>query len=174
MTDSLRVGTIAPEQYADAFLSALANPKMLWDTAFRTHIPEKCRHLLYALFFGSQYGEDIADLRLAYQSLHPRLCSKYGQSHDPKDFEESVRILEGGFISIRNGSVSFINPSFRDYLADYLDDLEQLKSFARSARQADWARQLWFHGKKIAGANALSDFARAFDSVAGEFLRTPT
>jgi DNA polymerase III delta prime subunit len=174
MTDSLRVGAIAPEQYADAFLSALANPKMLWDTAFRTHIPEKCRHLLYALFFGSQYGEDIADLRLAYQSLHPRLCSKYGQSHDPKDFEESVRILEGGFISIRNGSVSFINPSFRDYLTDYLDDLEQLKSFANSARQADWARQLWFHGKKIAGASALSDFARAFDSVAREFLRTPT
>ena len=66
MTDNLHVNAIAPEQYADAFISALANPKRLWDTAFHTHIPEKCRHLLYALFFGSQYGENIDDLRRAY------------------------------------------------------------------------------------------------------------
>ena len=174
MTDSLHIGAIAPEEYADAFVIALANPKKLWDTAFRTYIPEKCRHLLYALFFGSQYGEDVADLRLAYQSLHPHLCAKYGQPHDPKDFEESLRILEGGFIAIRNASVSFVNPSFRDYLTDYLNDLELLKDFAYAARQADWARQLWFHGKNIAGGGALGAFARAFGSVAGEFLRIPT
>jgi DNA polymerase III delta prime subunit len=174
MTDTMQVGAIAPEQYADAFISALANPKKLWDTAFRTHIPEKCRHLLYALFFGSQYGEDIADLRLAYQSLHPHLCTKYGQPHDSKDFEESLRILEGGFITIRGGSVSFVNPSFRDYLTDYLDDLEQLEDFAHAARQADWARHLWWHGKKIASDGALPGFARAFDAVAKEFLRIPT
>ena len=174
MTDSLHIGAIAPQHYADRFLTALDNPKALWDTAFRTHIPEKCRHLLYALFFGSQYGENIADLRLTYQSLHPQLCAKYGQTYDPKDFEESVRILEGGFITIENGSVSFVNPSIRDYLTDYLDNLDQLKNFAYSARQAKWARQLWLHGKKIVGMDPISDFASAFASVAREFLRIPT
>ncbi len=174
MTDTLHVNAIPAEQYADAFLSALANPKKLWDTAFRTHISEKCRHLLYALFFGSQYGENISELRLTYQSLHPFLCAKYGQPHDPKDFEESLRILEGGFLTIRGDSVSFVNPSFRDYLVDYLNDLEQLKDFARSARQANWARQLWWHGRKIASEHGLADFAQAFDVVAGEFLRIPT
>src|SRR5208337_1516208 len=137
-------------------------------------IPEKCRHLLYALYFGSQYGEDIADLRLAYQSLHPHLCAKYGQSHDPKDFEESLRILEGGFIRIQGYSVSFVNPSFRDYLTAYLDDLEQLKDFAAIARQADWARQLWSHGEKIAGKTACAGFALAFKAIARELMRIPT
>src|SRR5208337_1630979 len=174
MTDTLHVGVFTPEQYADAFIKTLANPKKLWDTAFRTHIPEKCRHLLYALYFGSQYGEDIADLRLAYQSLHPHLCAKYGQSHDPKDFEESLRILEGGFIRIQGYSVSFVNPSFRDYLTAYLDDLEQLKDFAAIARQADWARQLWSHGEKIAGKTACAGFALAFKAIARELMRIPT
>lgn len=173
MTDTLHVSGIVPEQYADAFVNALANPKKLWDTAFRTHIPEKCRHLLYALFFASEYGENIADLRLAYQSLHPLLCAKYGQPHDPKDFEESLRILEGGFIAIRNGSVYFVNPSFRDYLTDYLNDIEQLKDFAVAARQADWARQLWWHGWKIADDDKISEFGQAFRAVAKEFLHIP-
>jgi len=81
--------------------------------------------------------------------------------------------LEGGFVTIRSGSVSFVNPSFRDYLTDYLDDLEQLKDFAYASSQADWARQLWLHGKKVAGGGALSSFAQAFDSIAREFIRIP-
>ncbi len=174
MTDTLHVSAFSPKQYADAFISALANPKKLWDTAFRTHIPEKCQHLLYALFFSSEYGENIADLRLAYQALHPHLCAKYGHPHDPKDFEESLRILEGGFITISAGAVSFVNPSFRDYLTDYLDDLEQLKDFATAARQARWARHLWEHGKGIAGKAAIAGFARAFAAVAREFQTIPT
>lgn len=175
MTDSMHLASIPAEHYADVFVNALANPKQLWDTAFRTHIPEKCRHLLFALFFASQYGEEVADLRVAYQALHPHLCAKFGQAHDPKDFEEALRILEGGFVSIRNGTVSFINPSFRDYLTDYLNDLPLLREFALVARQADWARQLWWHGKKLAVTEEeTAGFARAFAHVAGEFLRLPT
>ena len=174
MTDKVHVSAIPPEDYADAFISALANPKKLWDTAFRTHIPEKCRHILYALFFASEYGEGIANLRLAYHALHPHLCTKYGQPYDPKDFEESLRILEGGFITIRSGSVSFVNPSIRDYLTDYLNDLEQLKDFASTARQAEWARALWQHGKKVAGEARLAEFAGSFISVAREFQHIPT
>ncbi|MBZ9898532.1 ATP-binding protein [Mesorhizobium sp. BR1-1-6] len=175
MTESVHLGSIPPGRYAEAFIDALANPKQLWDTAFRTHIPEKCRHLLFALFFASQYGAEIADLRVAYQSLHPRLCAKFGQAHDPKDFEESLRILEGGFVSIRNGTVSFVNPSIRDYLTEYLDDLPLLHEFALSARQAEWARQLWRHGKNLSATeDQYAEFTRAFTLVAGEFLRIPT
>lgn len=174
MTDKLRISGIPSEDYADAFIGALANPKKLWDTAFRTHIPEKCRHILYALFFASEFGEDIANLRLAYQALHPHLCRKFGQPYDPKDFEESLRILESGFIRIVSGSVSFVNPSFRDYLATYLNDLDQLSEFASTARQATWAQAVWRHGKEFATDANVAQFARSFISVAREFHRIPT
>jgi hypothetical protein len=174
MTDVVHLGNIASDGYAAAFIDALNNPKKLWDTAFRTHIPEMCRHLLYALFFESEYGTQIANLRLTYQSLHPRLSSKYGHPHDPKDFEESLRILEGSFVTIRGKSVSFINPSLRDYLADYLNDSAQLKDFAAAARRCDWAQTLWWHGRKHETDIGLATFARSFLSIAEEFAHIPT
>lgn len=174
MTDAFHLRSISPAQYADEFINALANPKQLWDTAFRTHIPQKCRHLLFSLFFASQYGEEINSLRVAFQSLHPRLCARFGHSYDPKDFEESLRILEGGFIAIKNSLVSFVNPSFRDYLTDYLNDLSFLKEFALSARQGKWASHVWEHGKKLTeDKSELTDFASAFKSVAEQLLQIP-
>jgi hypothetical protein len=174
MTDVVHIGVITPDKYAAAFIDALANPKTLWDTAFRTHIPEKCRHLLYALFFESEYGNQITDLRLTYQSLHPQLSSKYGHSHDPKDFEESLRILEGSFVKIRGSVVSFTNPSLRDYLTEYLNEPGQLKDFAAAACQADWARALWRHGRQFETRAGVAGFARSFLSIAAEFLHLPT
>lgn len=175
MTDRVRLALVPPEAYADAFLVALSNPSQLWDTAFRTHIPEKCRHLLFALFFGSQYGEGIADLRSAYRALHPYLCSRFGHAHDAKDFEESLRILEGGFITIENGIVSFVNPSVRDYLAAYLNDISMLREFALPSKQGKFARQVWEHGVKLSDEKAeISNFANAFHSVATALLHIPT
>ncbi|RVG20626.1 hypothetical protein CN231_04335 [Sinorhizobium meliloti] len=175
MTDGVRLALVPPEGYADAFLTALANPSQLWDTAFRTHIPEKCRHLLFALFFGSQYGEDIADLRVAYQALHPHLCVRFGHAHDAKDFEESLRILEGGFITIESETVSFVNPSVRDYLAAYLNDITMLREFALPSKQGKWARLVWEHGVKLSDEKAeIANFASAFHSVASALLHIPT
>ena len=173
MTDVSHAQNMLPGEYPTAFLNILSNPKRLWDIAFRTHIPEKCRHLLYTLFFGSEYGEKVIDLRLIYDSLHAFLSRKYGYSHDPKDFEDALRILEGGFISIANGMVSFVNPSVRDYLKDYLDDLAQLEDFARSAQRAGWALSLWRHGCDKIGDEFHSQFAAAFGSLAKKFYHLP-
>src|SRR5262249_5984381 len=120
MTDAVHISDVTPDQYPDAFLAALANPRRLWDTAFRTHISEKCRHLLLTLFFCSEYGVDITELQKAFNALHQHFCQKYNHARDPKDFEEALRILEGSFITLRDTSVgyfvSYINPSFRDYM----------------------------------------------------------
>ncbi|MCA1455178.1 restriction endonuclease [Bradyrhizobium sp. BRP22] len=120
MTDVNRIGDSAADAYPAAFINALDHPGQLWDIAFRTHISKTRQHLLIALFFGSEYGMTVEDLRDAYESLHPRLCAKYGNGHGPKDFEESLRILEGDFVSIRGSHVGFVNPSLRDYLTGYL------------------------------------------------------
>ncbi len=92
MTDSTPVRDILPESYPAAFIDALTNPKQLWDIAFRTHISKLCQHLLLALFFSSEYGVGLKELKLSYESLHPRLSAKYGEEHGPKDFE-AVQLL---------------------------------------------------------------------------------
>lgn len=175
MTDALRISKIAPKDYPTAFLGALANPRQLWDTAFRTHIPEMCRHLLFALFFCSEYGAEIKDLQIAYRTLHPFLCNKYGLQHNPKDFEEALLILEGGFITIRGTSVNFVNPSFRDYMTEYLNDMSILGDFATTAAKAEWAKAVWRHGtRRELADDELKVFANSFLGVAHEFSRLPT
>jgi hypothetical protein len=175
MTDVVHIGGVTSKEYADAFLSALANPYELWDTAFRKHIPEKCRHLLFALFFCSEYGAEIEDLRTAYSTLHPFLCRKYGYPHDPKDFEEAIRILEGGFINLRGHQASFINPSIRDYLAEYLADVDMLCEFATTAKKADWAKAVWHHKNNATiPLDSVKVLATSFENIAKDFTRLPT
>ena len=146
MTDAFRLRQTKPEKYPRAFLAALDNPKQLWDTAFRKHIDHKCRHLLFSLFFCSEHGAKIEELREAYNSLHPVLCTKYRLAHNPKDFEEALRILEGSFVKILDAEVSYINPSFRDYLADFLNDINLLVTFASADHKIEWAQSLWNFG----------------------------
>ncbi len=175
MTDGLHTRVVDSEAYPTAFLNALNNPHQLWDTAFRTHIPTKCRHLLFALFFCSQYGVGIDELKAAFDALHPLMCKQYNVAQDVKDFEESLKILEGGFVSINGGRVSFINPSVRDYLADYLNDTLLFSTFAKAARKADWAESVWRHATKVAAKTSeeRSKVASAFKGVAPTFLQLP-
>jgi DNA polymerase III delta prime subunit len=144
MTDKLHVADIAPESYATTFIAALDNPHRLWDLAFRALQPSR-RHLLYALFFCSQYGVELEELGKAYNALHPVLCAAFGHSHDPKDFEDSVKVLEGGFTRIQGKSVSFVNPSLRDYLSHYFNDISLLSLIASTGQKVDWIEAIWNH-----------------------------
>ncbi|MBS4719891.1 restriction endonuclease [Aeromonas caviae] len=146
MTDIFRIGDIEPANYPIAFVSALNNPCQIWDTAFRTHIDHRCRHLLMAMFFLTEYGVSIGTLRSSFESLHAALSRAYGLAHGPKDFEEALRILEGSFVNIVNISgprASFLNPSLKDYLSAYLLDTELLVRLVPTAASVDWLVRLW-------------------------------
>lgn len=143
MTDLFRISETGASEYPAAFLQALKDPTQIWDTAFRTHIDDRCRHLLLAMFFLSDYGAGIRDLRTAYDALHASLSAAYGSSHGPKDFEEALRILEGSFVSISGQRVSYLNASLRDYLSDYLSDADLLVKLAPTATSIDWIQSLW-------------------------------
>ncbi|MCY4342226.1 MAG: restriction endonuclease [Gammaproteobacteria bacterium] len=174
MTDSLGLSDVTADKYASAFLSTLHNPKQLWDTAFRTHIGHKCQHLLFAIFFSSEHGVQAEDLRESFDSLHTVLCDRYRLSQSPKDFEEATRVLEGSFIDIRNSKISFVNPSVRDYLQEYLDDFSLLLLFASSACKIRWAQALWeFGNRQTLEPRAEKEFATAFMPIAAQFSKLP-
>jgi len=146
MTDVFRVGDIEPADYPAAFIGALNDPSQIWDTAFRTHIDHRCRHLLMAMFFLSEYGVSITNLRSSFDSLHTSMSTTYGLARGPKDFEEALRILEGSFVNIVNRggpTVSFLNPSLKDYLSTYLLDADLLIRLVPTAISIDWLSSLW-------------------------------
>ncbi|GGC15356.1 hypothetical protein GCM10011494_37760 [Novosphingobium endophyticum] len=149
LTNADRVEEIAPADYPAAFIAALDDPLSVWDTAFRTHIASRCRHLLFAMYVSAEHGAEIEDLEEVYNPLHQALCRRFSLSSGPKDFEESVRTLEGSFVTISNGQVSLINPSVRDYLAQYLTDSALLRAMAEGMATLRAARALYDHFKKV-------------------------
>jgi hypothetical protein len=175
MTDDLNVRDIEPGKYVDQFLEALDHPTKIWDTAFRAHIPAKCRHLLITLFFCSEYGAEIEDLERAFNAVNPVLSVKYNMPYSTKDFGDSLRIAEGSFLKIQGNRISFINPSVRDYLADYLKDKRLLEDLASTSLVADWARAVWTQFCSIPDLSQAerSAFLRLFIPTLGVLIESP-
>jgi DNA polymerase III delta prime subunit len=175
MTYGVQMQGVTPEDYPAEFTNALNRPLRIWDVSFRTHIPLKCRHLLYGLFFCSDYGASIDELRVVFNGLHQFMSNKYKVPHDPSDFEEALRILESGYVDIHNGRVSFINPSLRDYLADYITEADLVCDFAASAQKADWAEKVWdhIHSTKMWDPSTRAQVARSFMPIAERFHELP-
>jgi len=152
MTDPLQLGEVAAAAYVDTFLALLQNPGRMWRTAYRTRIGPHCRHLLIAVYFSFGRNVAIPVLRRGFAALHPKLCAKYGLSHGPQDFEAALKILEGGFLTITNGRVTFLNPSVRDFLKGELEDPALLGACAEASTSAAWAAEVWnqARGAKLA------------------------
>lgn len=149
MTDVSHIEDVAARDYPETFIGKLNDPESIWDKQFQYHIPRRCQHLLFSLYFGSQYGAEIEDVQEIFEGVHPLLCQKFGVAWDVKDFETSVKTLEGGFIAVANGRMSFINPSVRDYLYRYLLDRKLLITMAAGAPTSSCAMRMVDQFKKL-------------------------
>lgn len=166
------VDTVLPNDYPAYIFSALENPELIWSKPYRA-LDMRCQNLLICLFFGGIFGQKIDELRVNFFHLHPAICEKYTQPSRPDDFEAALRILESGFISIRNKNVEFVNPSVHDFLKAHLIDIQFLELLPHSAQRADWAKDLWNHIKTTFKthpeilkriSNAFADFSERIDN----------
>lgn len=169
------IDSIEPEDYPKYIYSSLQNPDLIWSKPFR-NLNMKCQNLLVTLFFGGQYGQRIEVLSTNYLELHRAVCMFYAQPIEPHDFEEALRSLESGFISISGRTVTFVNPSVRDFLKSYLNTKEFLSLLPSSVSRSDWIRNLWRHIKDKFGAHDEEKrfFATCFKEFARNIDKTPT
>jgi len=176
MTDRLHTDNVLPTDYARRSLTHSTIRTCFGTLPFARTYDRCARHLLFALFFCSEYGAEIDDLKTAFNVLHPVMCKIYNKPHEAKDFEETLKILEGGFIAISGSRISFINPSIRDYMTDYLNDASLLATLASTAQKADWARSLWQHVKvrREISSEQQRSIALAFKPIATEFHKLPS
>ena len=145
-SDSIDI--VAPSEYPSYLFKALESPELIWSKPLRA-LDMKSQNLLVALYFGNEFGLSIYGLRVHFSELHKSICAHYGQPTMPTDFDDALGSLESGFISISGQSVSFVNPSLRDFLKLYLQEHEFLLLVPPTAQRADWARALWTHVKEV-------------------------
>ena len=166
---------IKSTSYPQYIYTSLENPDRIWSTPFRA-LSMRCRNLLVALYFCSESGENIETLREVFTSLHNIASSSHRQPTMPNDFEDSLHMLESGFVAISGKKVTLVNPSLRDFLKAYLIDSEFLKLLPPSARRSDWSARLWKHCKNLFTAHPqrLSELAALFGSFAQIIDQTPS
>lgn len=169
------IDNVEPDKYPAYLFKALESPEIIWSIPIRA-LDIRSHNLLVALYFGSEYGQSVEELRGIFSNLHRVVSGHYGQPMMPTDFEETLRALESGFVSISGQSVSFVNPSLRDFLKRYLVDRELLMLLPKSAQRAYWAGALWTHVKEVFKPHTgiLQKFATEFLTFAEGIEKTPT
>jgi hypothetical protein len=111
-----RVKKVPPESYQAHVRQLLDEPEHIWRHAFDHQISRAGRNLLVALY-SVGVSDDVIDLEPTWRALHTYGASRYNYTTSPADFRAGLKELDGSFITIRNASVSFLNPSIRDFLA---------------------------------------------------------
>jgi len=166
----------APDNYPESILSALDNPNSTWEKAFNT-LAFNCQHLLITLYFCKEYlGAELEELRLRYVPLHRAVATRFSLPQKPTDFEDAIKILESGFISISGSRVDFVNPSVRDFLKRHLKDSELLRLVLSTSVDVNFALAVWHHLSKLSQMDieALGQSARHFESLIPLILSSPT
>ena len=163
------IDCVAPSEYPGYLFNALENPDLIWRKPVCA-LDMRSQNLLFTLYFGSEYGQGIDQLRSNYLELHKTICAHYHQPTLPTDFNDALKSLESGFISISGQSVSFVNPSLRDFLKLYLVEREFLLLLPSTTQRADWGGALWAHVKDI--FQAKPQFLREFANEFMKFART--
>jgi len=167
------------ESYPDFVMRSLEHPDQVWDKPYK-NLDFRSQNLLIALFFGGQFGQKIQDLRDNFMLIHRPLSEHYGSPTRPDDFEQTLKALETGFVSIYQNLVHFVNPSVRDYLKAQLTNMEMLEILARLSKRSDWASSVWDQIKytnrkgKHETTQDLRDFPEFFQSFAKQIEASPS
>ncbi len=166
---------VEAKDYPRHVFDALEDPDLIWSKPFRG-LEMKAQNLLITLFFCGQFGTTIQNLQSQFSELHRHVSAHYGQPASPSDFEDTLRSLETGFLSIAGQTVSFVNPSVRDFLKSYLVDQAFLALLPVSIQRADTAAALWSHMREVFKQHpeTLRGFVDAFLTLALRIDVTPS
>ena len=167
--------TVEPSEYPAYLFKALENPDLIWSMPFRA-LDIKSQNLVIALYFGYQFRQTISELRTNFVALHRGVCVHYAQPTMPADFEDALKSLESGFISISGQSVSYVNPSLKDFVKSYLVEREFLLLLPPTVQRLDWGGALWSHMRDVFNphTDVLQEFALKFVKFADRISSTPT
>lgn len=142
LADISRVRSVATHNYQSYIVDLLENPERIWDHAFRNQISESARCLLFALY--SDGGDSLIGLESCFAELRRVRARRYNHQTEANEFESSLKVLEGAFLTIRGSSISFLNPSIKGYVGSViLNDPETYGDAIEAATRFKQLSTLW-------------------------------
>ncbi len=126
----------------DSFYRFCANilnhPSKLWEHAFCRKISPAARDLLL-LLCPVQKIIAISELKTRYEGYHREKCRIQNLPLSMTDFRDALKETEGTFIRISENSVSYHNPSVRDFIHGYIKENDaEFKTLCENAADFDF------------------------------------
>lgn len=176
LTQARNLEHVSAHSYFEDFIANLANPKRIWEHAFRHQLAEAAQHVLIVM--GSLPDEVLVkDLELAFNAFFQYRRARHGFSVSSRDFERALKELDGNFIKTtligRDQIAAFHNPSVGDFLEGYLASSPQdVEDLIESAVFFDQLQQLW-RGQRGIRFGGIDAHAAKFISKVAKIFSTP-
>jgi Restriction endonuclease len=144
MSNYARIKRVAPQEYQRHVRELLDKPELIWTHAFESQISQAARNLLIVLYTTGASHDDLVDLEPAWIAYHEHCAKRYNYVTAPGDFRSALKELDGGFVTIREGRVDFLNASIRDFLAATLSaSRERVRDVLEGATRFRQISGLW-------------------------------
>lgn len=142
--------------YVDRVVNALNHPERLWRVAFDSHLTKE-QQLLAVTLAAMPPRAEITDLEEAYRSL----CRAQAVPVTAALFRTALEVMDGTFIAIGRlegeSTVTFHNPSIREFTLDWLaDDRQLVATVLTSVTYFEQLRQLYVEttGSSLSGGHS--------------------
>jgi hypothetical protein len=147
MTDPTWLRGVNPAKYVTTFLTNLDDPHEIWRHAFEQQLSEGARVLL-CLMATLPRDSFLEDVRDAFRQLYRIYSETYHVDTRPSDFRSVLKELDGNFVRFdreeRRTTITFHNPSIRDFVQNYLlQNEDEVLLLLRGAKFFEQLRWLW-------------------------------
>jgi len=164
------IGKVAADRYRDWIVNNLDYPQLIWSYAFREHLSRKGRSLVATLFFLPE-RTSVTDLERGFWLVYRAEAQDHRFSTDHDDFTRAMRETSNSFIYVANATVSFVNPSIRDFLDNALIGTSFPHYVLQNLSESRQAALVWdylaVHAAKhpVLDGNMTSGLAKAATSL---------
>jgi hypothetical protein len=121
LSSERRLKSVAVEHYHAHVRALLENPHEIWRHAFSEELSQGARDVLVVLHSLS-YVVFVDDLERAFEAFHAQSVQRTNHRTSPGAYRAALKELEGSFIRIGSGEVSFINPSVTDFMSSVMQN----------------------------------------------------
>lgn len=132
-----RIKKVSVDKYQKYVSDLLKHPYEIWRHAFEREISEASRNVLLCMA-SRAYGGNLAEIREVWDALHSNRAAQYHYSIAPHDYRDAMKELEGSFLRINNGYVSYSNPTVRDFIQNIIEtEKNYVRDILGSAKRFD-------------------------------------
>jgi len=160
-----RIKKIPPEDFSAFIMRLLADPGEIWLHAYNQQLSESARTMLLAVHSLGAHAS-VKDVFPVFEGLSGHRARKYNYSTKPGDKTLAMREVCDSFVTSKNGTITYINPSVADLMNRIIREIpENGVDIIYSAKTFSQLLQVWSIANADGGEGLREHIFGNFDTL---------